>query len=71
MDTPKAIEVLKKVVTDSPNTVIDPDWEQYLAEDDPNGILPALLKVSKMKNYEELLLKYEGYTVEELLSEVS
>lgn len=62
MKTENAIEILKSL--DS-TTVIDANWLDYI-----NGtrILTALLEISQLKNYSNVMQVFEGYTIGEFLN---
>lgn len=54
---------LNRIAKDTPNTVIDSNWEDYLSE----KTLAELKQLTRFETYEEINDAYEGYTVEELL----
>jgi len=49
------------------NTVIDINWFNYLIG---GNTLIALLIFTNLNSYQEILDKYEGYSLEELLNEI-
>jgi hypothetical protein len=56
--------VLNQITIDTPNTVIDYVWEEYISPE----VLRELMYLTDLKSYAEILAKYEGYTVEEMLN---
>lgn len=49
------------------NTIIDINWFNYLIG---GNTLIALLIFTNLNSYQEILDKYEGYSLEELLNEI-
>ena len=49
------------------NTIIDKNWFNYLIE---GNSLIALLIFTNLNSYQEILDKYEGYSIDELLNEI-
>ena len=62
-----AIEHLEKVAVGSPGTVIDSGWEECLNEEENKETLQALLLITGKANYEKVLERFEGFTIEELI----
>jgi len=65
MENEKALEILLKICEESPKTVIDHNWEDYLKDTET---LEAILTIAKLPNYRKVLKFYEGYTIEELIN---
>ena len=49
------------------NTIIDKNWFNYLIG---GNILIALLIFTDLNSYQEILDKYKGYSIDELLNEI-
>lgn len=65
MNKLEAIEILLNC---SEDTVIDDNWWDYFMEDP--SYYNAMICLSKMNSYKEILDKYEGFYVREFLCEV-
>ena len=65
MDTIRALRILLNL---EPNTVIDPNWWDHFMSD--MTTLNALLEITGYNTYEDILVEYEGSTVEELIEDV-
>ena len=60
----EAIKILESL---DENTIIDANWFMYLIE---SNTLIALFIITDLNSYQEILDKYEGYSINELLNEV-
>jgi hypothetical protein len=60
----EAIKILESL---DENTIIDANWFTYLIE---GNTLIALFKITNLNSYQEILDKYEGYSINELLNEI-
>jgi uncharacterized radical SAM superfamily Fe-S cluster-containing enzyme len=60
----EAIKILESL---DEGTIIDANWFTYLIE---GNTLIALFKITDLNSYQEILDKYEGYSLEELLNEI-
>lgn len=60
-------EAIIKLLSINKDTIIDLNWFSYLIETE---ILLALFIITNLNSYTELLNKYEGYSIDELLNEV-
>lgn len=56
--------LLSKIVHDTPETVIDHVWEDYLSEE----VLAELKLLTGLKSYRKILAEWEGATIEELFN---
>jgi len=54
----------------SHNTVIDPEWWDYLYKSDSAYILRNMMIASGKASYEDLLHTYEGYTIDQFVESV-
>lgn len=69
MNRTEAHHHLNAVSAQAPNTVIDDTYEDYLKGDAKGRkTLRALLALTSLADYENVLAVYEGYTLEELLA---
>lgn len=66
MNTREAVHWLEEIISYSPGTVIDPDYIDYL----DMTTLIAILCVARSSNYDEVLEKFEGFTLEEMLNDL-
>jgi hypothetical protein len=57
--------LISAVIVEWPNTVIDETYEEILNEKPEQ--LAELLTLTKKETYEQVLVEYEGYTLEELI----
>ena len=60
----KTIQILENLDED---TIIDANWFTYLIE---GNTLIALFIITNLNSYQEILDKYEGYSIDELLNEI-
>jgi|JI6StandDraft_1071083.scaffolds.fasta_scaffold968718_1 uncharacterized radical SAM superfamily Fe-S cluster-containing enzyme len=60
----EAIKILESL---DEGTIIDANWFTYLIE---GNTLIALFKITDLNSYQEILDKYEGYSINELLNEI-
>lgn len=60
----EAIKILESL---DENTIIDTNWFMYLIE---SNTLIALFIITDLNSYQEILDKYEGYLINELLNEI-
>lgn len=60
----EAIKILESL---DENTIIDANWFMYLIE---SNTLIALFIITDLNSYQEILDKYEGYLINELLNEI-
>ena len=60
----EAIKILESL---DEGTIIDANWFTYLIE---GNTLIALFKITDLNSYQEILYKYEGYSINELLNEI-
>lgn len=65
MNKLEAIEILLNV---DPTTVIDDTWWDYFMEDPKE--YNAMMLLSELKSYKEILDVYEGYYIREFLCEI-
>lgn len=69
MNRTEAKEHLSILSAQAPNTVIDSTYEEYLKGDAKGRkTMRALLALTSLADYENVLAVYEGYTLEELLT---
>jgi len=60
-------EAIIELLSIQNNTVIDANWFNYLIG---GNTLIALLIFTNLNSYQEILDKYEGYSLEKLLNEI-
>ena len=60
-------EAIIKLLSLEDNTIIDMNWFSHLIEKET---LLSLFIVTNLNSYTEILNKYEGYSIDELLNEI-
>lgn len=60
-------EAIIKLLSLEDNTIIDENWFMCLIE---SNTLIALFIITDLNSYQEILNKYEGYSIDELLNEI-
>lgn len=60
-------EAIIKLLSINKDTIIDLNWFSYLIESE---ILLALYIITDLNSYNQILNKYEGYSINELLNEI-